>query len=159
MGEDTVVSLPRPGGVVEDDPLLCLLREGARQMLMQAIQAEVDVFVEGHADLVDDQGRKRIVRKGKIVVEDTGFAESRKSFPDSVPVSEPSRQRTPGDVVNREIMKRFQEQQVVPRLGTSRRKTSSERFQRNLPIRIRHLCRHHRPSLSRSPMNHANFLL
>ena len=33
-------------------------------MLMQAIQAEVDVFVEGHADLVDDQGRKRIVRNG-----------------------------------------------------------------------------------------------
>ena len=64
MGEDTVVSLPRPGGVVEDDPLLCLLREGARRMLMQAIQAEVDVFVEGHADLVDDHGRKRIVRNG-----------------------------------------------------------------------------------------------
>ncbi len=33
-------------------------------MLMQAIQAEVDTFVEGHADLVDDQGRKRIVRNG-----------------------------------------------------------------------------------------------
>ena len=64
MGEDTVVSLPRPGGVVEDDRLLCLLREGARRMLMQAIQAEVDVFVEGHADLVDDRGRKRIVRNG-----------------------------------------------------------------------------------------------
>ena len=31
MGEDTVFSLPRPGGVVEDDPLLCLLREGARR--------------------------------------------------------------------------------------------------------------------------------
>jgi hypothetical protein len=28
MEEDTVVSLPRPGGIVEDDPLLCLLREG-----------------------------------------------------------------------------------------------------------------------------------
>jgi len=33
-------------------------------MLMQAIQAEVDTFVEGHADLVDDRGRKRIVRNG-----------------------------------------------------------------------------------------------
>ena len=54
MGEDAVVRLPRPGGVVEDDPLL---REGARLMLMQAIQAEVDVFVEGQADLVGDQGR------------------------------------------------------------------------------------------------------
>jgi len=34
-------------------------------MLMQAIQAEVDSFVDGHADLVDDQGRKRIVRNGR----------------------------------------------------------------------------------------------
>jgi transposase-like protein len=64
MEESNVVGLPRPGGLVEDDPLLGVLREGARRMLMQAIQAEVDVFVEGHADLVDDQGRKRIVRNG-----------------------------------------------------------------------------------------------
>ena len=64
MDENNVVGLPRPGGIVDDDPLLGVLREGARRMLMQAIQAEVDVFVEGHADLVDDQGRKRIVRNG-----------------------------------------------------------------------------------------------
>jgi hypothetical protein len=32
MEEDTVVELPRPG-TVEDDPLLAVLREGARQML------------------------------------------------------------------------------------------------------------------------------
>ena len=51
-------------GLVEDDPLLSVLREGARRMLMQAIQAEIDVFVAGHADLVDDHGRKRIVRNG-----------------------------------------------------------------------------------------------
>ena len=64
MEEDTVVGLPRPGGIVEDDPLLCVLREGARRMLMPAIQAEVDVFIECHADLVDGHGRRRIVRSG-----------------------------------------------------------------------------------------------
>lgn len=64
MDESNVVGLPRPGGLVEDDPLLSVLREGARRMLMQAIQAEIDVFVEGHADLVDDHGRQRIVRNG-----------------------------------------------------------------------------------------------
>ncbi len=64
MGEETVVSLPRLGGIVEDDPLLCLLREGVRRMLMQAIQAEVDAFVDDHSDLVDNAGRKRIVRNG-----------------------------------------------------------------------------------------------
>jgi hypothetical protein len=39
MEEDTVVALPRPGGTVEDDPLLCVLREGARRMLSHAIEA------------------------------------------------------------------------------------------------------------------------
>ena len=39
MEETTVVGLARPGGTVRDDPLLCVLRDGARQMLMQAIEA------------------------------------------------------------------------------------------------------------------------
>jgi hypothetical protein len=44
MGEHTVVGLPRPGGMVEDDPLLAVLREGARRMLTHAIEAEVAGF-------------------------------------------------------------------------------------------------------------------
>jgi hypothetical protein len=34
--EDTLVRLPRTGGSVEDDPLLEVLRSGARRMLQQA---------------------------------------------------------------------------------------------------------------------------
>ena len=41
MEEDSVVALPRPGASITDDPLLAVLREGARRMLMQAIEAEV----------------------------------------------------------------------------------------------------------------------
>jgi hypothetical protein len=33
MEEDSVVSLPRPGASVADDPLLAVPREGARRML------------------------------------------------------------------------------------------------------------------------------
>ena len=33
-------------------------------MLMQAVQTEIDAFIEGHAHLVDDWGRRRIVRNG-----------------------------------------------------------------------------------------------
>jgi len=40
MEESIVLGLPRPGGIVEDDPLLGVLREGARRMLMQAIQGK-----------------------------------------------------------------------------------------------------------------------
>ena len=64
MEEDIVVGLPRPGGTVEDDPLLCVLREGARQMLTRAIEAEVATFLAAHAERVDDHGRRRLVRNG-----------------------------------------------------------------------------------------------
>src|SRR5512145_1526666 len=64
MDEDSVVALPRPGASVTDDPLLVVLREGARRMLMQAIEAEVEAFLAGHTDLTDAQGRCRLVRNG-----------------------------------------------------------------------------------------------
>src|SRR5687767_2775834 len=62
VNEDTVVALPRPGSGLADDPLLAVLREGARRMLMQAIEAEVEAFLAGHGELVDEQGRRRLVR-------------------------------------------------------------------------------------------------
>ena len=64
MEEDSVVALPRPGANVESDPLLAVLREGARRMLMQAIEAEVETFLAAHGGLVDAQGRRRLVRNG-----------------------------------------------------------------------------------------------
>src|SRR4051794_5503675 len=64
MKEDTVVALPRPGASVADDPLLTVLREGARRMLLQAIEAEVETFLTAHGSLVDEQGRRRLVRNG-----------------------------------------------------------------------------------------------
>src|SRR3954467_4637647 len=64
MKEDTVVALPRPGSGVMDDPLLAVLREGARRLLMQAIEAEVEMFLTAHAGLVDEGGRRRLVRNG-----------------------------------------------------------------------------------------------
>jgi putative transposase len=62
--EDSVVSLPRPGSDVVSDPLLAVLREGARRMLTQAVEAEVEAFLAAHAELTDGQGRRRLVRNG-----------------------------------------------------------------------------------------------
>jgi putative transposase len=62
--EDTVVALPRPGANVESDPLLAVLRDGARRMLMQAIEAEAEAFLAAHAALTEAQGRRRMVRNG-----------------------------------------------------------------------------------------------
>jgi putative transposase len=64
VDEDSVVALPRPGASVTDDPLLAVLREGARRMLLQAIEAEVEALLTAHAGLVDAQGRRRLVRNG-----------------------------------------------------------------------------------------------
>jgi transposase-like protein len=64
VNEDTVVALPRPGSSLADDPLLAVLREGARRLLMQAIEAEVEAFLAVHADRTDDRGRRRVVRNG-----------------------------------------------------------------------------------------------
>jgi putative transposase len=64
MEEDSVVRLPRPGTSLADDPLLAVLREGARRLLMQAIEAEVEAFLAGHATLEDGRGRRRLVRNG-----------------------------------------------------------------------------------------------
>jgi putative transposase len=62
--EDSVVRLPRPGASVADDPLLVVLRDGARRMLTQAIEAEVEAFLAAHAELEDEHGRRRMVRNG-----------------------------------------------------------------------------------------------
>jgi transposase-like protein len=64
MEEGTVVSLPKPGAALANDPLLAVLREGARRMLTQAIEAEVEAFLAAHAGLADDRGRRRLVRDG-----------------------------------------------------------------------------------------------
>jgi hypothetical protein len=64
MKEDTVVRLRRPGASVMDDPLLEVLRSGARHMLQQVIEAEVQAFLTAHAELEDAHGRRRVVRNG-----------------------------------------------------------------------------------------------
>lgn len=64
MKEDTVVRLPRPGASLTDDPLLEVLRSGARRMLQQVVEAEVEAFLAAHAELEDEHGRRRLVRNG-----------------------------------------------------------------------------------------------
>ncbi len=64
MEDDSVVRLPRPGASVVDDLLLEVLRSGARRMLQQVIEAEVEAFIAAHVELEDGRGRRRVVRNG-----------------------------------------------------------------------------------------------
>ena len=65
MKDDTVVALRRPGSF-SDDPRRDILRAGARQLLAQAIEAEVEGHIVAHADLTDAEGRRRVVRHGYL---------------------------------------------------------------------------------------------
>ena len=82
MKEDTVVELRQPGSF-SDDPLTAVLRSGARELLAQAIEAEVEAHISAHADLTDAGGRRRIVRHGYLPERDiqTGIGAIRVKAP------------------------------------------------------------------------------
>ena len=65
MKDDTVVTLHQPGSF-SDDALTDVLRAGARQLLAQAVEAEVEAHISAHSDLADSQGRRRVVRHGYL---------------------------------------------------------------------------------------------
>jgi putative transposase len=65
MREDKVVQLRQPGSFSED-PLTEVLRLGARDLLAQAVEAEVSSFIAAHVDLRGEDGRRRIVRHGYL---------------------------------------------------------------------------------------------
>ena len=63
MNEDSsIVHLRQPDEI--DDPLTALLRSGARRLLEQAIEAEVEAFLASKRDLKLADGRDRLVRHG-----------------------------------------------------------------------------------------------
>jgi putative transposase len=62
VSQDNVVKLIQPGAF--SDPLTEVLREGARALLAQAVEAEVAAFLAGHADKHTEDGRQRLVRHG-----------------------------------------------------------------------------------------------
>lgn len=64
MEENNVLHLQAPAPV--DDALTDVLRQGARKLLAQAVQEEVEAFIREHADLRDENGRARIVRNGYL---------------------------------------------------------------------------------------------
>jgi|SRR5579864_5364116 len=57
----TSADLQEPGGVLEE-----LARKGARQLLAQAMEAEVTEFVEKHSGTSDEDGRRLVVRNGHL---------------------------------------------------------------------------------------------
>ena len=64
MQTDNIVKLIQPGSV--SDPLTQILRDGARALLVQAVEAEVADFLAKHGDLKTEDGHQRVVRHGHL---------------------------------------------------------------------------------------------
>jgi putative transposase len=64
MEENNVVALRQPGDIA--DPLTEALRNGARALLAQAVEAEVAETLAAHAHLTTEDGRRRLVRHGHM---------------------------------------------------------------------------------------------
>ena len=58
MPNDSVIKLIQPGTF--DDQLTEVLRNGARTLLTQAVEAEVSEFLAKHADLKTPDGHRRV---------------------------------------------------------------------------------------------------
>ena len=67
MKQDNVIGLKNPGvPSAVSDALTELLRDGARQMLASAVEAEVQEFLLRHRLQQDEGGRQRLVRNGYL---------------------------------------------------------------------------------------------
>ncbi len=64
MIDTNVFQLAQPGTFA--DPLTEVLRNGARALLVQAVEAEVAAFLGQHADKQTADGRRRLVRHGRL---------------------------------------------------------------------------------------------
>jgi transposase-like protein len=62
--EANVFQLSQPGTFT--DPLTAVLRNGARALLAQAVEAEASALLASHADKLTEDGRQRLVRHGHL---------------------------------------------------------------------------------------------
>jgi putative transposase len=63
MSNNNVIDLKNPEPFV-DDPLTAILRKGAQKLLAQALETEIEIFLNQYKEIKDDLGRQRIVRNG-----------------------------------------------------------------------------------------------
>jgi len=65
MKDDSVISLKKPEGNFNDH-LTEILRQGCRRILEEALEVEIEEFIEHCRHLSDEQGRQRIIRNGYL---------------------------------------------------------------------------------------------
>jgi len=63
MSNDKVLQIKKPEPFI-DDQITMILRDGAKKLLAQALEAEIEFFINQYNELKDEVGRHRIVRNG-----------------------------------------------------------------------------------------------
>ncbi len=58
--------VPLPKESKFEDQLTDLLRRGARQLILQAVEEELELFLDQHASKAVDDGRRAVVRNGYL---------------------------------------------------------------------------------------------
>jgi transposase-like protein len=64
MKNDNVIPLEKP--VENEDLLTAMLRQGAKDLISRAVQAELTEFLAQYQDVVDGEGRRSVVRNGHL---------------------------------------------------------------------------------------------
>ncbi|KJS33048.1 MAG: transposase [Desulfatitalea sp. BRH_c12] len=65
MSKDNVIAIKKPDTFV-DDPISEILRQGARSLISQALEIELELYINQYKDLRDQMGLQRIVRNGYL---------------------------------------------------------------------------------------------
>ena len=65
MNESTAPTLELPA-TTSQDVLTDILRDGAQRLLSQAVEAEVDTWIESHKHVTDERGHRQVVRNGHL---------------------------------------------------------------------------------------------
>lgn len=67
MNNDNLIAFQSPESSTSfDDALTELVRKGARQIIAQAVEAELAEFLSQYQTLKDEQGRQGVVRNGYL---------------------------------------------------------------------------------------------
>ena len=65
MSKDNVIEFKKPDPFV-DDPITEVLRTGAKKLLAEALEIEIEDYISQYKDLRDNQNRRTIVRNGYL---------------------------------------------------------------------------------------------
>jgi len=67
ISKDNVIDFKKPELFV-DDPITDVLRKGARKLLIEGLEAEIEGFLSHYRELRDNQEHQRVVRNGIFLI-------------------------------------------------------------------------------------------